>query len=253
MSNQQINTTIQNYHLKNIRIRTKLLLFIDNEIQSKIKQNNKNLKFKCEAEIKIGFEETFTQKQSCKHVYSSSDLFETKKNDNSDKSLSTIDGSPNKVIKKSNIKRSSTHSKTTIKKVNSSNKLLNNIVNLNEKNYAIKTQTKKLSALLKLNKQINASEYLKTLCNNLKISKINKRPIKQSQSINLKNKLFNFSQDKKTTRKSNKIKAEKSKKDNKCVHSLFRKPHRENSVVNSKHQVSRKVTGSFLIKFIHKE
>ena len=253
---KNMNIKMQNSYIKNNQIRTKLLLFIDNELQTKIKQNNKNLKFKCEDEIRIGFEETFTQKHTIKHVYSSSDLFETKKNDNSDKSLSTVDGSPKKVIKKSNIKRSSTHSKTIIKKVNSSNKLLNNIIYLNKNNYAINTQSKQLSTLLILNKQKNAAEYLKNLCNNLKISKINKinkRPIKQSQSINLKSKLFNFSQDKKTTRKSNKIKEEKPKKENKCIHSLFRKPHKENAIINSKHQVSRKPTGSILIKFIQNE
>ena len=62
MSENNINTNVQNSYYKYNRIRTKLLLFIDKEIQSKIKQNNKNFKFNYQDEIKINFEETFSQK-----------------------------------------------------------------------------------------------------------------------------------------------------------------------------------------------
>ena len=53
MATKNISTNIKNPYLRNNKIRTKLLLFIDNEIKSKIKQNHKNLKFNCENGIQV--------------------------------------------------------------------------------------------------------------------------------------------------------------------------------------------------------
>ena len=79
MSENNINTNIQNSYYKYIRIRTKLLLFFDKEIQSKIKQNNKNLKFNYQDEIRISFEETFIQKQANKYDFLGSNVQKIKK------------------------------------------------------------------------------------------------------------------------------------------------------------------------------
>ena len=65
MSKKNMDTNIRNSYLKNNLIRMKLLLFIDNEIHSKMKQKIKNLKLNCgdKTQIKISFEETYSQKQ----------------------------------------------------------------------------------------------------------------------------------------------------------------------------------------------
>ena len=74
-------SNIQNPYFKNNRIRTKLLLFIDNEIQSKLKQNIQNLKSNCknENQIKINLEETFNQKPIKKYFFSFQILIKLKK------------------------------------------------------------------------------------------------------------------------------------------------------------------------------
>ena len=62
MSTNYTNINIRNSYFRNNKIRTKLLLFIDNEIQTKIKQNNRYLKYNWEDEtvFRISFEENFS-------------------------------------------------------------------------------------------------------------------------------------------------------------------------------------------------
>ena len=247
MSTKNTITSIQSSYLRNNQIRTKLLLFIDNEIQSKIKQNNHNLKFICEDEIriKISFEETFTQKRRNKYVLYSSIITKNRKNINSDKSSSTIDGSSNKNIKKRNqTKRINTYSKICNKKNNHSNEILNNYIYFNEKIYLVKKISRQSSTFLILPKHQNGTEHLKILFNNLKIAKNNKKPIKKIRSIksisNTKSKLFDLNKDKITPKKSNEIITQKSKKENHYTHSLFRKSHKDNFVINSKYLTSGK-------------
>ena len=158
MCENNINTNVKNSYYKYNRIRTKLLLFIDNEIQSKIKRNNKNLKFNCEDEIKISFEETFTQKKTNKYDFHSSNVLKIKKNDILDKSLSTIDISPNKNTKKSYRNgKVNTRSKT----LNKEDNCTNNIFCFKKKLYSIKNLQKQSSTFLILSKQRNEAEYLK--------------------------------------------------------------------------------------------
>ena len=253
MSTKNIHSNIRNSYCKNNRIRSKLLLFIDNEIQTKIKQNTQNIFFKCEDETQIGitFEETFTHKQINKFDLSSSNIPMLKKFDNSDKSFSTVDDSPNKMSKNSNQKkRNNIHYKTFSNENKCSNKSSNNIINFNKKNYSIKNLIKQSSTFLILPKQKNATEYLKNLCNNLKICKIHKNPAKHNASIIFKSKLFNLNRDDKSPKKLSQIKLKKSKKDNKYSYSLFRKSKKKNSVLNSKNNI---YANSILIEIKQKE
>ena len=216
-------------YFKNNRIRTKLLLFIDNEIQYKLKQNIQNLKLNCRNDNQINLEETFTQKRINKHFFSFSNIDKIKKNENSNKSLSTVDDSPNKIKEKSNKKRYIIHFKTYAKEDNYSNKLIN--ISFDKKIYSIKNLFKQSSTFLILQKQKNSFEYLKILCNNFKICKNNKKTVKRIRSINLKkSKLLDFN--KKINKKSNEIKLKKYKKENK--YSLFRKSQKKNNESNSK-------------------
>ena len=244
MSITKTNTNIHNSYIKFNQIRTKLLLFIDNDIQSKIK--HQNLKFKCEDEIKISFEESFIQKQADKYDFPSS--LKTKKNDDSDKSLSTIDVSSNKIPEKSNQKeRVNIHAKTFAKVCNRPNKLSNNIVCFNRKVYSIKNLSKQSSTFLILPKQKNAFEYLKNLCNNLKICKKHNKPPKNIRSISISPKFFDFIKDKKTLKKRRGIKMQKLTNDNLYSISLLKKSQKENFETNSKHRIYRKSTNSILI------
>ena len=241
-----MSTKTKNLYFRNNQIRTKLLLFIDNEVQSKINRNNNNLKFKCENGdlTKICFEETYAHKETKKHDFTFSNVLKNKKSNNSDKSVSTADDTPNK-------KRDNIHSKTISgETAHPNNKILNNIICFNEKTYSVKTASKHSSTFLILSKQKNSAGYLKNLCNNLKICKNEKKPIKKCETINLKSKGLNLSQDKKTTKKSNKSKKNpKSKKENKITYSLFRKSQEENCLINPKRQMTRKSVNSVRIKF----
>ena len=150
-----------------------------------------------------------------------------------------------------NKKRDNIHSKTISgETAHPNNKILNNNICFNEKIYLIKTLSKHSSTFLILSKQKNSAGYLKNLCNNLKICKNEKKPIKKCETINLKSKGLNLSQDKKTTKKSNKSKKNpKSKKENKITYSLFRKSQKENCLINPKRQMTRKSVNSVRIKF----
>ena len=251
-----MNTNMKNLYSRNNQIRTKLLLFIDKEIQSKIKQPIKNLKFKCidESLIKINVEETFTHKKSKKRDFSFTNTLKTKKTDNSEKSVSTNDDNSNKTSEKSNKKKKIITSSRTLSRdaVCRSNKLINNVICFNKKIYSIKNVSKRSSAFLILPKQKNAAEYLKNLCNNLKISKNKKKPIQKCGTVKIKNKRFNLSQDKKVSKKSNKNLNPKSKMDNQYTFSLFKKPQNENILINPK-PAHRKSVNSVCIKFLKNE
>ena len=205
-------------YFKNNLIRTKLLLFIDKEIQSKLKQKAKNLKYNCKdiAQIEISFEETFFQKETNKHGHFYSNNHESKINLTSDKTFSTVDNSS--IIKED------THSK----------KCSNNIICFHNKNYLIKNLSKQSSTLLILPESKHSADYLKTLCNDLKISKKDKIPEKNTRSSVTKSKLLHLSKDKKTPEKINEIKIQKSKKDNQYTYSLFRKSQKQIRL-NQKH------------------
>ena len=227
MSSTITNKIINNIYLRNNRIRTKLLLFIDNEIRSKIKQNkiNFNINYGEETQIRINFEETFSQKKTNNYEFSSSIVFKTKKNDNSDKTLSTADDSAN-IIRKVE----------TFNKVdNCHNKIFNNFI-FNKKIYSIKYISRQSSTFLILPKIKSGVEYLKTLCNNLKICKNAKKFAKHIRSnTNNKCKLLHLSKDKKVPKKSHEIDIQKFKKDNPYIYFLFRKSHKGNLVINLKH------------------
>ena len=245
----------ENSYCKNNRIRTKLLLFIDNEIQIKIKQNKQNLKFNCEekSQIQITFEETFSQKEIEKYGFSSSNITKTKKNDNSDKSFSTVDNSSNKNKKKSKQKeRGINHPKTFVKEDNLPNKLLNNVC-FHKKIYTIKNLSKQSSTFLILIKKKIGAKYLKNLCYNLKVCKNDKKPVKQCESINIKSKLLSLTKDKKAPKNSNKLIIPKSQKSNICSTSLFKKQQKENFIINTKRRNYGKSSHSLLIKFKSKE
>ena len=253
MSKKNMFINTRTSYFKNNQIRTKLLLFIDNEIQSKVKQNIYKLKFNFEDETRISFEETYSQKQINKYGFSSSNILETKINVNSDKSISTIEDSSNKVKKQLYRKgRDNSHCTSINKEGNFPNKLLNNTIHFHRKYYSIKNLSRQSSTFLILPKQKNAVEYLKSLCENLKICKHDKKPVKHTKSTTIKSKLFNFSKDKKDRKKSNKIKLPKSN-NNVYSYSLFRKSQKENFVSNSKHRISGKSANSVFVKFIHNE
>ena len=244
MTSENTNSNIKNSYLKNNRIRTKLLLFIDNEILSS-KMNRNNEKIKCryndDIQFKINFEETFCQKQAFKYDFSSSNIIKTKKSDKIDKSFLGIDNSTNKIITKLNKKeRRSTHLKILAKEGDRLNKILNNTVYLNnKKTYSGKNLPRRSSTFLLLSKQKNAAEYLKTLCYNLKINKKDKKPVTKCATISLKSKSYNFIKHKKVSKKSAKIKVSESKKNNKHIHSLFRKQQKDNFTTNSKNKISK--------------
>ena len=231
MSSNNSYSKIQNSFIRNNRIRTKLLLFVDNEIQSKIKQSCQKLKFNYDIETQniIIFEETFTHKQENKYEFLSSFSTKTKLYDNSDKTLSTMDVSSNKIIKL----------KSTTEEEDYLNKSLNNSICFNKKIYSIKNVSRHSRTFLILAKQKKGAEYLKTLCNSLKISKSDKKPIKHIKSnCNAKSKFFNLCKYKKTS--ENEINIQKDKKDDQYTYSLFRKSQKGKFLIKSRHQVCKK-------------
>ena len=243
-------TDVQKSYSKYNRIRSKLLIFIDNEIQSKIKQNKQNLKFSCNDDIRISFEETFIQNQTNKYDFPSSNILKPKKNDNFDKSLSTHDISLNKITKKScHKKRDYTHSKIL---GYYSSKLINNIISFKKKFYSIKNLSKQSSTFLILPKQKNAAKYLKTLCNKLKKHKIDKKPAKHIRLISISSKLFDFNKDKKVKKKPNIPKKYKSKKDLGNF-SFCRKSLKGSLLINSKLRIYGKSNNSILMTLKQKK
>ena len=247
MSTNYTHINIRNSYFRNNKIRTKLLLFIDNEIQTKIKQNNRYLKYNWEDEtvFRISFEENFTQKQINNYIFPISN---SKKNDNLHKSSSTIDVSSNKNTEKlQQNERGKSHSKTFTKEDNNTDKLVKNNFCFHKKIYSIKNLSRQSSTFLILPKQKSAAEYLKTLCNSLKIRKINKKPVVHLRSITINTKLFDLNNDNKVHRKSNELKIRKSKKDNLYTYSLFKKAQKGNLLITSKKRISRKSTNSILI------
>ena len=251
MSETINNTNIQNHYLKNNQIRTKLLKFIDNEIKSKMQQKIKTIKFKCEDEsqIKISFEETFAQKQTNRYAFFSSNINKIKKNDNADKSISTVDDSSNKIHKKVYQKRLNIRSKTISKVDNRSKKLLNNNNDFHKNIYSINNLSKQKNTFLIVPKKQNPAEYLKILCNNLKRPKNNKKPTIRITSRFIKSKLLDLNKDKKSSKKSSKLKLKKPKKENRYADFSLRK-QKKNFVVNSKSEI---FSNSIFIKIKQKK
>ena len=249
MSDKNLNSNIQKTYFKYNHIRTKLLLFIDNEIHSKIKQNNKNFKFNYENEITLSFEETFTQQQTNKNDFTLSNI-QTIKNDNLDKSLLLINVFSNKITEKIHQQeRGNIHSsKTVSKECNHPNKPLNNIFRLNRKFYSIKNLSKHSSTFLILPKQKRSAEYLKNLCNNFKKSINDKKTTKHIRVSSISSKFFNLSKDKKT--KKNEVKMQKSRKDNLYTFSLFKKSQKGNFLTNTNNRISGKSANSNLVIII---
>ena len=222
-----MNTDNIPYSKRN-NIRTKLLLYIDNEIHIKIK--NKLLpeinidKINSASQIIINFEETYTQS-------SNEDI--SKK-----KSTSTNDDSPKRVkILDEKIKRASTHAGTV------KQQLANNI-------YSINSFNKRAFFISPIKKEIispkNGKKFLKKLCENLKrtekLERNNYRnsnrtiiTLRKIQIDDYENKKMNKN---KVKNKSNslvnfKIKKEKKKEEKKQVYSLFRKMKQNNKKENS--------------------
>ena len=241
-------TNIENFYFRNNQIRMKLLLLIDNEIQSKIKQSNQKLKFKYEDGnlFKINFEETFIQKRINKYDFPSSKILKTKKNNYSDKSFSIIDGSSNKINEKQQQKkRANNDNRTLSKKSNHQNKILSDNIFFHKKIYSIKNLSKQSSTFLILPKQKKGVEYLKALCNNIKICKNCKKITKHVRSKNNNIKILELSNDKKAAKKLNEINVQKSKEDNNLhTFSLFRKSKKRNFLNYSKSRISGKSTNS---------
>ena len=223
MSTNNMKSSLQKSYYKINQIRTKLLLFIDKEIQSKIKQNTQRLKYNCknDTKITISFEETFSQNQTSKNKHSSSITCKTPKIINSGKTFSTVDDSSN------------------TKEENRQNKLSNNIICFRKKTYSIKNLSKQSSTFLILPNQKNSAEYLKTLCDKLKICENEKKPAKHIQSSVTKSKLSDLNKDKRSNKKSSEKKLLKSKKDNQYNYSLFRKSQKE-IIFSSKSRFSGK-------------
>ena len=235
MSAKITNINIQNSYSKNNKIRTKLLLFIDNEIQSKIKENGQKLKFtvEYETEFKISFEETFTQTHTNKYDFYSLNTQKKQKDDNIGKSYSTIDYSSKKISGKLyQNERGIIHSKTLNKEDNLQKKILNNTICFNNKIYTIKNVSRQSSTFLILKKQKNAAAYLKNLCNNLKITKSNKSHTRYSKHTNINTKFSDSKQNKTSSKKSNEIKIQKSKINKKYTNSSFSKLQNVNAVNN---------------------
>ena len=235
MSTKNTNQDIRNLYSKYNKIRTKLLLFIDNEIRTKMSQSNHHLKYNYndETQLKISFEETFTQKKNNRHDLYSSNVLKTKQNDNLDKSISTVDISTNIFTAKSQQKnRGNIHSKTLNKVSNSQDKIFNNLICFNKKFYSIKNLSRQSSTFLILPNQKNAAEYLKNLCKNLKIIKSDKKPVRHIKSISIHDNFFNLSKDKKTRIRSIEFKKQKSIKENLHTYPLFNKSQKGNFVTN---------------------
>ena len=209
-----MNTDNVPYSKRN-NIRTKLLLFIDNEIRIKIK--NKLLpeinidKINSASQIIINFEETYTQ--------SSNDDISKKK------STSTNDDSPKCVkIFNEKIKRPSTHAVTV------EHQLVNNIDSINSFN-------KRAFSVFPIKEGIispkNGKKFLKKLCENLKrTEKLERNYRNSNRTIIILRKIQIDDCENKKINKS-KIKKEKKKEGKKQVYSLFRKMKQNNKKENS--------------------
>ena len=117
--------------------------------------------------------------------------------------------------------------------------LLNNNIRFNKRIYSIKNLSRQSSTFLILSKKTDAFEYLKNLCNSLKICKRLKKPIKYFKSVKSNAKESDLSNYKKTSIKSNEAKIQKMVKDNIYTYSLFKKSkilNSENDSIDKKTQ-----------------
>ena len=99
----------------------------------------------------------------------------------------------------------------------------------------------------------NAAEYLKNLCNNLKICKKNKKPVIHTRSISINTKFFDLCKDKKPSTKSNDVKMRKPKKVNFNTLSLFRNSQKIKFGICSKKQISDKSNNPSIIRIKQKK
>ena len=172
------------------KIRTKLLLFIDQEIQSKIKQKKLFYNLQNEEQKNIILyphtDEIYSQHQNTHFVSFSNFEEKTSKNDiklkkirrNSRQSISTCLATPiNKDVsfKSRESKNISVCYGNSICKKNFYNYTLayNNIINIKKNCYSIKKVLKPSSTFQIYKKQKTDKKYLKKLCNSLKIIKKN--------------------------------------------------------------------------------
>ena len=213
------------YSVRN-NIRTKLLLFIDNEIQTKIK--NKLLpefnteKINSISQIIINFEETYTQ-------YSNNEI--------SKKSDSTNDDSPKKIPNNEiKTKRTSRFVGTVKQKFENG---FDSFKFFNGKIFSISPVKKEITSPKK------GKKFLKKLCENLKMTEKKERyHVNSNRTIitlckidvddcEKKNNNSNNSSKIKSNNFANiKIKKEKKKEEKKQAYSLFRKMKRSNKEEN---------------------
>ena len=192
-----------NQYKKANKIRMKLLLFIDKEIQSDKKNNQKIIqKRNQEYTSLIQFEETFFQNESFHFVEINKIIFDSKMKKGKEKNkklVSKNDSTPifkipqNKgILLPSNffIHKTAKKEKSTtflnpiceLKKAHST--LFSNHIKLEKKVYSMKLK-KKLSSVLEIyTKPKNDKKYLKDLCNNLKRMRPNANRQKSTSFIN---------------------------------------------------------------------
>ena len=160
-----MNSKISLYSIAN-KIRTKLLLFIDKEIQSQkknyilpISKNNHEEKNSC-----IIIEEAYSQKKAEIIFSDLGFLSKTIKNENTKKTFSTCNDTPLNTTKV---------------------KDFNNIIYLEDKKYSINKKVKPSSTFIIFEKPKIDKKYLKALCGNLKLSK--KNFMYSNKPLNVKN------------------------------------------------------------------
>ena len=170
------------------KIRTKLLLFIDQEIQSKIKQKklfyNPQLEEKRSTILYSNINKMYSNHENTFYISFakfkdkiSKNQIKLKKNrHSSQESLSTCFATSKtkaKIFQNRNLKNIPVYYGSPTKKINIHNDLLsfNNIINIKENFYAIKKELKLSSTFQIYKKPKTDKKYLKKLCDSLKIMK----------------------------------------------------------------------------------
>ena len=211
------------------KIRTKLLLFIDQEIQSKIKQKKLFYNLQNEEQKNIILyphtDEIYSQHQNTHFVSFSNFEEKTSKNDiklkkirrNSRQSISTCLATPiNKDVsfKSRESKNISVCYGNSICKKNFYNYTLayNNIINIKKNCYSIKKVLKPSSTFQIYKKPKTDRKYLKNLCNSFKIIKKNDFPFNKQMKSRLSSVISKFNRResapiKKTEKKRSSIRA----------------------------------------------
>lgn len=175
INKKKMSTVFSSFFVAN-KIRTKLLLYIDQEIQSKIKQNK--LKNNLQKYDKTKFSKknvkTYTYQpniifMSSINFFDFSNSKNTKNRKSSNKSCSTCEITPNdyNILSQSKNNLVSVHNSGLV----DSNKIsYHNIIYFHKKYYSIKRNLKHSSTLQIYKKPKTDRKYLKKLCDSLKIS-----------------------------------------------------------------------------------